>query len=214
MYFPNVRQPETVRFPGWAWQLGACPWYTGEQGPEKLCHGDSVNQAPMPCPVTGDTWEPCQDAPETVSTPSTSHSPHTGPQPVQGPGGSTRGTHCATRTAAGCTGQQDRAGKEGRPGAEAGAQRAGQVRGGRHVDSAPAIRGSARSRPRARMGCGRGRNKAGDIDGAERKGRVKPCSETGHSPEAWRATENEALEGGGWRAFRLLSGCRLGGPGW
>lgn len=150
----------------------------------------------------------------TVSTPSTSHSPHTGPQPVQGPGGSTRGTHCATRTAAGCTGQQDRAGKEGRPGAEAGAQRAGQVRGGRHVDSAPAIRGSARSRPRARMGCGRGRNKAGDIDGAERKGRVKPCSETGHSPEAWRATENEALEGGGWRAFRLLSGCRLGGPGW
>lgn len=132
----------------------------------------------------------------TVSTPSTSHSPHTGPQPVQGPGGSTLGTHCATRIAAGCTGQQDRAGKEGRPGAEAGAQRAGQVRGGRHVDSAPAIRGSARSRPRARMGCGRGRNKAGDIDGAERKGRVKPCSETGHSPEAWRATENEALEGG------------------
>lgn len=61
MYFPNVRQPETVRFPGWAWQLGACPWYTGEQGPEKLCHGDSVNQAPMPCPVTGDTWEPCQE---------------------------------------------------------------------------------------------------------------------------------------------------------
>lgn len=46
------------------------------------------------------------------------------------------------------------------------------------------------------MGCGRGRNKAGDTDGADRKGLVKPCSKTGHSPEAWRPRENEALEGG------------------
>lgn len=45
------------------------------------------------------------------------------------------------------TGQQDRAGEEGLPGAEAGTQRAGRVRGGRNVGSAPAVRGSARSRP-------------------------------------------------------------------
>lgn len=59
IYFPNVRQPETVRFPRWAWLLGTCPRYAGEQGPEKLCHGDSENQAP--CAVshhTGATREP------------------------------------------------------------------------------------------------------------------------------------------------------------
>lgn len=90
IYLPNVRQPETVRFPGWGWLLSTCPRYVGEQGPEKLCHGDSENQAPWAVPrPTGATREPHQDTPETVSTPSVSHSLHTGPQPVRGPGGST-----------------------------------------------------------------------------------------------------------------------------
>lgn len=103
IYLPNVRQPETVRFPGWGWLLSACPRYVGEQGPEKLCHGDSENQAPWPVPrPTGATREPHQDTLETVSAPSVSHSLHTGPQPVRGPGGSTWGTHCTTRTTEGC----------------------------------------------------------------------------------------------------------------